>query len=175
MFRRLLIQATDVVQRRLLAAARPETQAEIKRILAKVAEQIGASAAPKHDFTAAQRTVIGMHKAGKLGEAELAEFAGSGQYELTVAGLSALCGVSIDVVDRLMTGERPDPALILCKAAGFAWPTVASIVQVSPGGRRMSSQLLDGAMSNFERLSFSTAQRVLRFWQARKDGWDAEV
>ena len=32
--------------------------------------------------------------------------------------------VPIEVVDRLMNGERADPVLILARAAGFGWPTV---------------------------------------------------
>ena len=35
MFRDLLIQATEVVQKRLLASAKPDTQAEIRRVLAQ--------------------------------------------------------------------------------------------------------------------------------------------
>ena len=35
LFRQLLMQASDVVQKRLLAQAKPETQAEIRRVLAK--------------------------------------------------------------------------------------------------------------------------------------------
>src|SRR5262249_23692737 len=36
LFRELLLKATELVQQRLLASAKPETQAEIKRVLAKV-------------------------------------------------------------------------------------------------------------------------------------------
>ena len=39
LFRQLLVQASGVVQQRLLANAKPETQAEIQRVLAKVTER----------------------------------------------------------------------------------------------------------------------------------------
>jgi hypothetical protein len=68
-----------------------------------------------------------------------------------------------------MGAERPDPILILCKSAGWAWPTVAAIIGMRPGGRRRPNQGLDAAYANFERLSPATARRVLRFWQARSD------
>jgi hypothetical protein len=77
--------------------------------------------------------------------------------------------VPIEVVDRLMGAEWPDPILILCKSAGWAWPTVAAIIGMRPGGRNRPNQSLDAAYANFERLSPATAQRVLRFWQARSD------
>ena len=44
-----------------------------------------------------------------------------------------------------------------------------AVIEVRAGTRRLSPQALDSAFNNFERLSFATAQRVLRFWQARQD------
>jgi hypothetical protein len=39
-----------------------------------------------------------------------------------------------------------------------------------PGNKGASSTGLDTAFTNFERLSPATAQRVMRFWQARPAG-----
>ena len=167
LFRELLMRATDVVQRRLLATAKPETQSEIRRVLAQISKELNTGAAPR-DYTSAQRTVLDLHRSGKLGETELVDFAKSKKYEETVATLSALCGVPIESVDRLTGGERPDPVLILCKAVGFGWPTVRAIIAAQPGNKSVSNQALDAAYSNFERLSPSTAQRVVRFWQVRQ-------
>jgi uncharacterized protein (DUF2336 family) len=47
LFRQLLVQASEVVQNRLLAQAKPETQAEISRVLAKVTDEVGAKASPQ--------------------------------------------------------------------------------------------------------------------------------
>jgi len=167
LFRDLLVQATDLVQQRLLSSARPETQAEIRRVLQKIASEVGAKSAPR-DYREAQRAVHELHRAGKLNEAVLVEFAKDEKYEETVASLSALCAVPIEVIDRLMGGDRPDPVLILAKARGFAWSTARAIILSRPGTRGTSSQGLDAAYTNFERLSPSTALRVLRFWQVRQ-------
>jgi uncharacterized protein (DUF2336 family) len=172
LFRDLLMRATEVVQRRLLATAKPETQSEIRRVLAKISKELNETATPR-DYTAAQRTVLGLRQSGKLGESELAEFAQSKKLEETVATLSALSGVPIDVLDRLTNGERPDPVLILCKAVGFGWPTVRAIIAASTGNKNLTSQALDLAYANFERLSPSTAQRVVRFWQVKQVHDDA--
>jgi uncharacterized protein (DUF2336 family) len=169
MFRELVLKATAVVQQRLLASAKPETQAEINRVLAKVSDEVGTRAAPRN-YSAAQRAVEGLHKEGKLDEAALVAFAKGGQYEETVVALAQLCAVPIDVVDRLMGGERPDPILILCKSAGWAWPTVKSIILSRQDRKSASSQGLDNAFTNYERLTAATAQRVMRFWQARTPG-----
>ena len=167
LFRDLLLKATEVVQQRLFASAKPETQAEIRRVLAKISTEVGATSAPR-DYSAAQRTIEALRQEGKLDEACLVDFAKRSQYEETIASLAALCAVPIEVVDRLMGGERPDPVLILCKSVGWGWPTVKAIIMSRPRGVATSSQTLDAAYANFERLSPTTAQRVMRFWQVRR-------
>jgi len=166
LFRQLLLQATDVVHKRLLAHAKPETQAEIRRVLAKVTDEVAARAAPRN-YTAALATVRALHKERKLTEADIAQYAKNGQYEETIAALATLCAVPVEVVDRLMNGERADPVLILARAVSFGWPTVREIINARPGAKP-SPQTLDSAYENFERLTVATAQRVVRFWQVRQ-------
>jgi uncharacterized protein (DUF2336 family) len=165
LFRELLLKATDVVQQRLLTSADAATQAEIRRVLAKVSDEVGSKSRPR-DYTAARRVVAELRRQGRLNEPQVVEFAKNGRYEEAVAALELLCRVPIDVVDRLMSGDRPDPILILCKAAGWGWPTARAVI-LSRRHMKSSSTGLDNAFSNFERLSPSTAQRVMRFWQAR--------
>jgi len=166
LFRQLLMQASDVVQKRLLAQAKPETAAEIRKILARVTDEVGARAAPRN-YTAALTAVRQMHKDGRLSEADIVAFAEAGKYEETIAALATLCAVPVEVVDRLMNGERADPVLILARAAGFGWPTVRSVICSRPGPKP-SRDVLDAALENFERLTPGTAQRVVRFWQVRQ-------
>jgi uncharacterized protein (DUF2336 family) len=164
LFEALLLKATEVVQQRLLAAADHKTRDEIKRVLAKVSSEVGARSGPRN-YEVAQRTVAALHQEGRLNEVRLVEFAKAGEYEETVASLALLCAVPIGVIDRLMSGERPDPILILCKAEGWGWQTARAIIMSRSSAT--SSHGLDNAYSNFERLSPATAQRVMRFWQAR--------
>jgi uncharacterized protein (DUF2336 family) len=166
LFRELLTRATEVVQRRLLAAARPETQAEIRRVLAKVSGEIGATAPVPRDFGPAIETVRALQTANKLTERAVVEFADGKHYEETIAALSEICAVPIEVIDKLMSGERPDPVLILCKSADFAWTTARAIIMARPGMHGKSSHSLEAAYANFDKLSASTARRVVRFWQA---------
>jgi uncharacterized protein (DUF2336 family) len=166
LFRQLLIQASEVVQKRLLAKAKPETQVEIWRVLAQVTNEVAAKAAPRN-YASALAAVRAMHKQRKLGEADIAEFARTGKYEETIAALASLCAVPVEVVDRLMNGERADPVLILARAAGFGWTTVKAILNARPDAKP-SPQTLDVAHENFERLTATTAQRVVRFWQVRQ-------
>jgi len=167
LFRDLLVRATAVVQQRLLQAAKPETRSEIQRVLEKVSKEFDNST-PVRDYAAAQRAVLALYQTGSLGEPALAEYAKDKKFEETVASLALLCGVPIETADRLMAGDRPDPILILCKAAGYGWTTARAIIMSRPSAKGTSTPALDAAFSNFEKLSPSTAQRVVRFWQVRQ-------
>ena len=168
LFRQLLMQASGVVQQRLLARAKPDTQAEIRRVLAKVTEEVAAKAAPRN-YTAALAAVQARHKEKKLTEADVADYAESGKYEETIAALATVSAVPVEVVDRLVNGERADPVLILARAAGFGWRTVRAIMAARPDAKP-TRQALEAARENYERLTPATAQRVVRFWQVRQTG-----
>ena len=163
LFRELLTRATDVVRQRLLVNARPETQAYIRSVLAKVSDEVARR--PARDFSDAQQKVRLLAQAGELSETKLADFARSKSYDSTVAALSELTDVPIEVVERLMNGDRPDPILILCKAAGYSWPTARNVIQARLTAKGKSMTTLEAAHSNFDKLSAATAQRVVRFWQ----------
>jgi uncharacterized protein (DUF2336 family) len=166
LFRDLLLDTTQAVQQRLLASAKPEVRSEIRRALAEVSDKTQAKAAQRH-YTAAERRILELRRDGNLDERTIVELAKNEQYEELVAALALLCEVPIDVVDRLMVGDRPDPILILGKSMGWGWQTVKAIMTAMPDGGAMSSRDLDAAFANFERLSPTTAQRVMRFWQVQ--------
>jgi uncharacterized protein (DUF2336 family) len=167
LFRQLLMQATDVVQKRLLARAKPETQAEIRKVLAQVSHEVGAKAAPR-SYAVAMQAVRALHQQRKLTETDVLEYAKAGKYDETIAALATMCAVPVEVVDRLMAGERYDPVLILGRSVEFGWDTVRAVISAKPDGRGTSPQAVEAAKENFDRLTAATAQRVVRFWQVRQ-------
>jgi uncharacterized protein (DUF2336 family) len=167
MFRELLSKATAVVHERLLAAASPALRDEIQRVLDQISGEVGARVGAR-DYHTAQRIVLALMQSGRMNEAVLARFATEHKFEETVAGVAALSKVPIKIVDRLMTGERADPVLILCKAADMNWPTVKSIIASCAKANGTSAHGTDVALANYERLSVPTAQRVVRFWQVKQ-------
>lgn len=167
LFHALVARATEVVRQRLRAVASPEMQAEISRVLAKVSQELDA-AAPRRNAAAAQEAVRVLQQAGRLDEGAIQDFARTRRVDHAVAGVAALCALPFDVVDQLMTGERADPILILCKVAGLGWPTARTLIALRPGVKGTSSHSLDAAYGNFDRLTLTTAQRVVRFWQTRR-------
>ena len=166
-FRTLVLKATAVVQRRLLASVEPKIQSEIRDVLAKISSEVRAET-PSRDFSAARRLIHELQQANDLDEAKVVEFARSYRYEEMIVALAELCAVPIEVVDRLMGGERPDPILILCKSIGWGWPTARAIIAARVGRKANSNQGHDAAYANFERLTASTAARVIKFWQAKR-------
>lgn len=167
LFRTLIVHATELVQQKLLASTKPERQQEIRSILAKVSHEMAGNS-QQRDFTTAKTAVRALVEAGNLNESQLAGFAKAGLFEETVVALSTLCSIPIDVVDRLLSGDRADPILIMCKAHGFDWATARAIIFVRPHPQHVSARNIQSAMDNFDRLAPSTAERVLRFWQARQ-------
>jgi hypothetical protein len=74
-----------------------------------------------------------------------------------------------DLVEKLMTGERLEAMLILCKAVRFKWPTARALLQARPGPRA-SAQALTEACDDFNRLSVTSAQQMLSYWQRQASG-----
>src|SRR3974390_1987015 len=91
------------------------------------------------DFAPAQQTILALHRAGELNEAAVLGFARAHRYEEAVAALSAMSGVEIATLDRLIAGDRHDPILIVGKAIGLEWATVHALIQLRLGPDRVTS------------------------------------
>ena len=164
LFQQLVTQATQVVRERLLATVKAQNQPEITRVLERLSGEARA-ARPQRDYTRAQQVVLALQRANRLDERGVSAFIKAGRAEEVVAGMALLCSVPIAVVERLIGSDRADPVLILCKAIGFSWPTARAILGLRGGNSDARAQGFEAAMANFERLTPSTAQRVVRFWQ----------
>jgi uncharacterized protein (DUF2336 family) len=167
LLRDLLLKATEAVRTRLLALAPPQVQDEIQRVLAKISNEVGREATATRDFTQAQQGILSMKKEGRLNEAALQEFATRRLYEQMVVALSMLSAASINLIAALMKGHRSNGLLVPCKAAGLKWPTVSAILCGRFAHHTMSEADLTQAKEDYLRLSQSSAQRILRFWEVR--------
>jgi uncharacterized protein (DUF2336 family) len=164
----LLAGSIDVVRRRLFEAVKPGRQAEINQAMSEI------SCAPEvveshRDFAPAQRTILALHRAGELNEMALLGFAKSYKYEESVAAFAAMSGIKIATLDRLISGDRYDPILIVGKTVGLEWATVRALILLRLGPNRVPSPAdIERARVNFSRLMPSTAERVVSFWQTRQ-------
>jgi len=162
----LLAGSIDVIRRRLFKVVKPERQTAIKQAMSVIS---GATErAERRDFAQAQRTVMALHRDGQLGESALLNFAKAFKYEESIATLSALTGVKIETLDRLISGDRYDPILIAGKTIGLEWATVRALIMLRLGPNRTTSPAdIESARVNYARLMPSTAERVVGFWKTR--------
>ncbi len=167
LFEQLLKQATKTVRKRLLSLAPPETQREIRRVLATVSKEIGWEATAPRDFTPAQERVHAMHERGELNEAALLEFARQHKYEEMVVALSLLCSAPIEVIDPIMGSPRDDGLLVPCRVANLSWSTVDTMLQHRGVHLALTEHDRDTIRAEYAKLSQATAQRLLGFWQAQ--------
>jgi uncharacterized protein (DUF2336 family) len=164
----LLAGSIDIIRRRLFEVVKPARQAEIKQAMSDISGVV-APAESRRDFAPAQRTIIALHAAGGMNESALLGFAKDHKYEESVAALSAMSGVKIATLDRLIAGDRHDPILIVGKAIGLEWATVRALILVRLGPNRVPSPAdIESARLNFARLMPSTAERVVGFWKTRQ-------
>jgi uncharacterized protein (DUF2336 family) len=168
LLKELLAGSIDIVRRRLFDVAKPGRQAAIGRAMSQIsggAERVES----RRDFASAQRAILALHRAGELNESALLGFAKTHKYEESVAALSAMSGVKIATLDRLMAGDRHDPVLIIAKAVGLEWATARALILLRLGPARVPSPTdIEKVRSNFVRLMPSTAERVVGFWRTRQ-------
>ena len=166
--RDLLAGSIDVVRRRLFEVVKPARQADIKQAMSEIIgrpERVES----RRDFAPAQRTILALHGAGELNEAALLGFAKAYKYEESVAALSAMSAVKIATLDRLISGDRHDPILIVGKTIGLEWATVRALILLRLGPSRVPAPMdIENARVNFVRLMPSTAERVVSFWQTKQ-------
>jgi uncharacterized protein (DUF2336 family) len=163
----LLAGSIDPVRRRLFDLVEPVRQDKIKQAMSEISgvpEQVESH----RDFAPAQRTIMALHRDGYLNEGALLGFAKVHKYEESVAALSAMSGVKIPTLDRLISGDRYDPILIIGKTIGLEWATVRALILLRLGPNRAPSAAdVERARANFGRLMPSTAERVVNFWKTR--------
>jgi len=164
----LLAGSIDIIRRRLFEVVKPARQAAIKQAMSEISG-VPEPVESHRDFAPALRTILALRSAGELNEAALLGFAKAFKYEESIAALAAMSGVRIGTLDRLITGERYDPILIVGKVVGLEWATVRALILLRLGAHRVPSPTdIESARVNFARLMPSTAQRVVNFWQTRQ-------
>jgi uncharacterized protein (DUF2336 family) len=166
--RELLQRATEAVHARILSLAPPETRDEIQSVIADIAKTVAKTAVARRDFTNAELLIDSMERCGQLNERALLEFAVQRKYEEMTVALARLSSASLKIISGLMMGLRNDAPLVPCKAADLKWPTAEAILRNRHSGHKISDQIIETARNDYDRLTVTTAQRILRFMQVRE-------
>jgi uncharacterized protein (DUF2336 family) len=165
--KRLLAGSLDVIRRRLLDVVGPERRIKIRQAVAELSAAPGPTISARN-FVPAQRTILSLYEAGTLDEQALLGFAREHKYEEVTAALAAMSGLKIATLDRLLSGDRHDPVLILGRCVGLAWETVHALILFRLGRKRVPAQRdIEAFRVNYARLLPSTAERVVAFWKTR--------
>jgi uncharacterized protein (DUF2336 family) len=174
LFQQLIAKASDDVKKKL-ARERPDIASQI---LSSVTDVTGAlhskfGPASKNYFTA-KRVVARKHQYGNLTENSILEYARSRKVEETTAGLSLLCSLPVDVVERALIENNREMTLILAKALDFSWETTMSLLFLHAKDHRIAARDLDGMREEFIRLNTQTCRSVLEFYRSRKNAAAAD-
>jgi uncharacterized protein (DUF2336 family) len=164
--RKLLDGATEAVRARLFSALKPEQDVEIGRAVVKISRDMVTDI--DRDFSEARRTIGSMQQAGKLNESAVLTFAISNRFEHVIAALAALSSAPFELVEQSMRTYMADAILVLCKAVGFEWATVRTIVKMKSVNIQAAGEALEYLKEEYAKLSMATARRLLRFWQVRE-------
>jgi uncharacterized protein (DUF2336 family) len=162
--RDLLRRASEAVRRRLTAAAPPQLQEEIKRVLEVIADS-ATGGAPAQDYSLAEEIVKRMKGLNELTDKAIASLAETKRFNEVAAALALLNNVPTTMMAKVVEGPRNDLVLIPCKSAGLNWLAVESILRNRPATLRIHEETLRIALRDYDKLSSETARRTLRFWQ----------
>ena len=165
LLRDLLARATEAVRTKLLALIPPEQREQLTRILSRISTAI--SAATKDErYEDAEMAIQSLQRAGRLNDEAIGQFAAAGQLPEVIVGIAFLTSSKIDVIAEILTGVRNDAVLVPCKAAALSWRTTEVILRTR-FPKQVSTEVLNLAKKDYQRLSAETARKTLRFLQVR--------
>jgi uncharacterized protein (DUF2336 family) len=151
-----------------LEAANPQRAGAVHDAIAEIVAKLRSEMRnSSSDHATARAQVERLHQLGRLGEADVYDFARERKFEQTTVALSLLCGVPVDVVERALLDDNADMVLILIRAAQCSWTTAKAILLMQAADRGIAAQDLDRALRSFQRLGTDTAKRVLDFYHLR--------
>lgn len=162
--RELILKASEIVRQRLLADI-PELSETIKEILPN---SIPTAEIDTPSLSKDYRTAELVVKSKPLTEDRINEFAKAQKIEEVIVSISLMSGLSATEIERLFMGTWSSPVAVILKAIGFRLTTVDAIYRARlSGGEAIHNDLLQ-VKSEYIALRRPTAERIMRFYIARK-------
>jgi uncharacterized protein (DUF2336 family) len=157
--RELISKASEVVRQRLTTDI-PELSELIKEILPGSAPAAGSD----KDYRTAELVV----SSKPLSEAVVYEFAKAKKLEEIIVSISRLSGLPANEIQRLLIGTWSSPVAVILKAIGFRLATVEAIYRSRLSDAEVIRDDLLQTKAEFIALRRPTAERIVRFYCARK-------
>jgi uncharacterized protein (DUF2336 family) len=173
-FQQLIAKASDDVRKRL-EDERPNMVGQIQSAVTDVAGALQSKFGPvSRGYFVAKRVVATQHRQGNLNEDSISGYARSHRLEEVTIGLSLLCALPSDVIERAVLDKNREMLLILAKALDFSWATTMALLFLGAKDHRITAKELKTLESEFGRLNIETSRSVLEFYQSRKNVDDAD-
>lgn len=167
-FQQLIAKASYEVRKKL-ESERPEMASEVQALVTDVTSQLHSVFGPASDeYFRAKKAISALHRYGNLREEDIFEYARSHKFSEVTIGLSLLCLLPANVIERGLidgTGEMP---IIFARSLDFSWETTMALLFLGAPGFKISAQRLDALQARFSRLTVETARSVVKLYQSRK-------
>jgi uncharacterized protein (DUF2336 family) len=169
-FQQLIAKATDDVKHRL-ERERPEMARQIRSSVSDLAGELQSKFGPaSRGHFVAKRVVSTQHRLGNLSEANIASYACAHRLEEVTIGMSLMCDLPGDVIERALFDRKRETLLILAKALSFSWDTTMALLFLGAKDHRITASELRELENDFSRLNVETSRSVLAFYRSRKNG-----
>ena len=174
-FQQLIAKATSDVKKRL-ERERPDMAQQIQSSVTDLAGELQSKFGPvSRSHFVAKRVVSTQHRLGNLNEGSISSYAVSHRLEEVTIGLSLLCSLPGDVIERALLDRNRETLLILCKALDFSWDTTMALLFLGAKDHRITANELRDLENEYGRLNIETSRSVLEFYQSRKSGGAVEA
>jgi uncharacterized protein (DUF2336 family) len=168
-FQQLIAKASDDVKKRL-ERERPGIIEQIQSSVSDVTGELQSKFGPvSRTYYVAKRVVTTQFQQGNLNENSISGYARAHRLEEVTIGLSLLCSLPGDVIERAVLDRNRETLLILAKALEFSWETTMSLLFLGAKEHRITAQELRELESEFGRLNVETSRSVLEFYLSRKN------
>jgi BMFP domain-containing protein YqiC len=169
LFQQLIAKASEDVRKRL-ERERPDMLEQIQSSVTDIAGALQSKLGPvSRSYFVAKRLVATQHRLGNLGENSIFGYAISHRFDEVTIGLSLLCSLPGDVIERALLDRNREMLLILAKALDFSWETTMSLLFLGAKDHRITAQDLDDLENEFGRLNVATSLSVLECYRSRKN------
>jgi len=170
LFQQLIAKASDDVRKRL-EHERPEMCEQIGSSVVDVTGSLQSMFGPvSRSHFVAKRLVTAQFREGNLNEDSIAGYALAHRLEEVTIGMSLLCALPIDVIERALVDRNREMLLMLAKALDFNWSTTMALLFLGAKDHRITARELSDLEREFGRLNVATSRSVLSFYRSRKNG-----
>ena len=170
LFQQLIAKASDETRKKL-QRERPDMADTVDALVADVTASLHSKFGPASPrYYAAKKAVSFKHRLGELQENSILAYASARKMEETIVGLTLLCSLPSDVVERALVGKGREFLLVLAKAHRFSWDTTKALLFLGAPHFTIASHELDELREQFERLHASASQEILAHYRDRKTG-----